>query len=118
MNNNYAKLVNNINDFKHIDKKNVSIQEKKERKIKSKIKKNVMGKYKTERRNIFKKKPAEKNNENVNNIIKRYQKYGRLLSSSKDNIVFSFSPSINILETNLLLLCSNLNSGMKSIFSI
>ena len=29
MNNNYAKLVNNINDFKHIDKKNVSIQEKK-----------------------------------------------------------------------------------------
>ena len=86
MNNNYAKLVNNINDFKHIDKKNVSIQEKKERKMKSKIKKNVMGKYKTERRNIFKKKPAEKNNENVNNLIKRYQKYGRLLSSSKDKI--------------------------------
>ena len=45
-----------------------------------------MGKYKTERRNIFKKKPAEKNNENVNNLIKRYQKYGRLLSSSKDKI--------------------------------
>ena len=86
MNNNYAKLVNNINDFKHMDKKNVSIQEKKERKMKSKIKKNVMGKYKTERRNIFKKKPAEKNNENVNNLIKRYQKYGRLLSSSKDKI--------------------------------
>ena len=86
MNNNSVKLVNNISDFKHIDKKNVSIQEKKEKKSKSKMKKNVMGKYQTERRNIFKKKTAEKNNENVNNLIKRYQKYGRLLSSSKDKI--------------------------------
>ena len=86
MNNNSVKLVNNISDYKIVDKKNISIQEKKDKKIKSNIKKNLMEKYQSARRNIFKKKPREKNNENINNLIKRYQKYGRLLSSSKDKI--------------------------------
>lgn len=86
MNNNYVKLVNNINDFKNTDKKNELIQDKKDKKVKSKIKKNIVGKYQSERRNIFQKKPAEKYNENVNNLMKRYQKYERLLSSSKDKI--------------------------------
>ena len=84
MNNNSVKLVNNINDFKNTEKKNELIQDKKDKKVKSKIKKNLVGKYPSERRNIFQKKPAEKNNENANNLMKRYQKYERLLSSSKD----------------------------------
>ena len=86
LNNNSVKLVNNINDFKNTDNKNVSIQEKGEKKIKSKQKKIAMGKYRTERRNILKKKHEGKNDENINNLIKRYHKYGRLLSSSKDKI--------------------------------
>ena len=86
LNNNSVQLVNNISDFKNIDKKNVSIQEKGVNKIKSKKKKIVMGKYRTERRSILQRKHEGNNNENVNNIIKRYHKYGRLLSSSKDKI--------------------------------
>jgi hypothetical protein len=86
LNNKYIKLVKNISNFKNTDKKNASIQEKKDKKINSKMKKNVMGKYRTERRNILKKKNEEKNNENTNKLIKRYQKYGRLLSSSKGKI--------------------------------
>jgi hypothetical protein len=86
LNNKSIKLVKNISNFKNTDKKNASIQEKKDKKINSKMKKNVMGKYRTERRNILKKKNEEKNNENTNKLIKRYQKYGRLLSSSKDKI--------------------------------
>jgi hypothetical protein len=86
LNNNSVQLVNNISDFKNIDKKNVSIQEKGVNKIKSKKKRNIMGKYQTERSNILKRKHEGNKNENVNNIIKRYQKYGRLLSSSKDKI--------------------------------
>jgi len=86
INNNSVKLVNNICDFKITDNKNISIQEKKDKKIKSKMKKNNIRKYQTERRNNLKKKPEEKNNENTNNLIKRYQKYGRLLSSSKVKI--------------------------------
>jgi hypothetical protein len=78
LNNKSIKLVKNISNFKNTDKKNASIQEKKDKKINSKMKKNVMGKYRTERRNILKKKNEEKNNENTNKLIKRYQKYGRL----------------------------------------
>ena len=48
--------------------------------------KNQIGKYQSERRNIYKKKSVEKYNKNANNMMKRYQKYGRLLSSSKDKI--------------------------------
>ena len=86
MNNNSVKLVNNIIDFKNTDKKNVSIQDKKDKQLKSKMNKNLIGKYQSERRNFFQKKPAEKNKENVSNLMKRYQKYGLLLSSSKDKI--------------------------------
>jgi hypothetical protein len=86
MNNNSVKLVNNIIDSKNVDKKNETIQDKKDNKNKSIMKKNLMEKNQSERRNIFEKKPAEKNNENANNLIKRYQKYGQLLSSNKDKI--------------------------------
>ena len=86
MNNNSVKLVNNIIDLKNADKKNEAIHDKKDKKNKSKMKKKLINKYQSERRNIFHKKPTEKNNENVNNLMKRYQKYGRLLSSSKDKI--------------------------------
>ena len=86
MNNNSVKLVDNIIDVKNADKKNEAIQDKKVKKNKPKMMKNQIGKYQSERRNIFEKKSVEKYNKNANNLMKRYQKYGRLLSSSKDKI--------------------------------
>jgi hypothetical protein len=86
MNNNSVKLVDNIIDVKNADKKNESIQDKKVKKNKPKMMKNQIGKYQSERRNIFEKKSVEKYNKNANNLMKRYQKYGRLLSSSKGKI--------------------------------
>ena len=86
MNTNSVKLANNISDFKNADKKNEAIQDKKDKKNKLKMKKNTMTKYQSERKNFFEKKTAEKNNENANNLMRKYQKYGCLLPSSKEKI--------------------------------